>query len=562
MGVQGLADGFLAGFNTADQAISRNRELGLRDAAQQHQIKDSDRKYEISKGLADWQKETDSRAFERQIGRDKEDDRRFGQKNLLEQQQLGIQKAGLGMRSQELNMRKSEFNFQRSQAERQQRMQEEMPVVQALYKQIETSGQVDPQLYGQISKDNPLHPSRFFGQGAIDNVMEINQIMPKVLSGEMNYNDPKVLKTMNTVLAPYIERNIDEVDPESGKKIKSKELAHIGISEDGKFVIPGLKVTYSDGSTANKPMTQFGSADLNDNQVAKIPIDEFMNKVRGYSQMVGQLNQPDRAKFIGSMVNPPDYSALKEEAKGLRKDMLDIGKARAKAVSEAPDKEAAAAINKQYDQLEDQINESYGKPTKDRVTPVVQQWTGDDQTKAAFVQNIQKSGALDSSITSDQLDNAYKKYTSSMENRQTTDQQNISTEQTKVPQQNTALPTQPDIQPQKRERASIQNDLTTMKFSEMSIDEISDMGNQISAYKNDMGRNELIHLRANLQRENSRAHGEKSKYLESMLSEVNDEISKKAGSSFKGLSDLGPKPMTYSQWEKGNSGPGLRDFAN
>ncbi|HHL2713070.1 TPA: hypothetical protein ACQ39K_004716, partial [Yersinia enterocolitica] len=195
-------------------------------------------------------------------------------------------------------------------------------------------------------------------------------------------------------------------------------------------------------------------------------------------------------------------------------------------------------------------------------TPVVQQWTGDDQTKAAFVQNIQKSGALDSSITSDQLDNAYKKYTSSMGNRQTTDQQNISTEQTKVPQQNTALPTQPDIQPQKRERASIQNDLTTMKFSEMSIDEISDMRNQISAYKNDMGRNELIHLRANLQRESSRAHGEKSKYLESMLSEVNDEISKKAGSSFKGLSDLGPKPMTYSQWEKGNGGPGLRDFAN
>ncbi|CRY31861.1 PD-(D/E)XK nuclease family protein [Yersinia enterocolitica] len=330
MGVQGLADGFLAGFNTADQAISRNRELGLRDAAQQQQVKDSDRNYGLAQDQVNWRKETDNRDYQYKSQRDSVGDEQWNKNYGLAQANQRTANASLGMRAQELNMRKNEFNFQRSHAERQQRMQEEMPVVQALYKQIETTGQVDPQLYGQISKDNPLHPSRFFGQGAIDNVMEINQIMPKVLSGEMNYNDPKVLKTMNTALAPYIERNIDEVDPESGKKIKSKELAHIGISEDGKFVIPGLKVTYSDGSTANKPMTQFGSADVNDNQVAKIPIDEFMNKVRGYSQMVGQLNQPDRAKFIGSMVNPPDKAAMRQEREGYRKELLDIGKDEAK----------------------------------------------------------------------------------------------------------------------------------------------------------------------------------------------------------------------------------------
>ncbi|HHL2560765.1 TPA: hypothetical protein ACQ31I_002675 [Yersinia enterocolitica] len=370
MGVQGLADGFLAGFNTADQAISRNRELGLRDAAQQQQVKDSDRNYGLAKEQVDWRKETDNRDHQYKSQRDSVGDEQWNKNYGLAQASQHTANASLGMRAQELNMRKSEFNFQRSQAERQQRMQEEMPVVQALYKQIETTGQVDPQLYGQISKDNPLHPSRFFGQGAIDNVMEINQIMPKVLSGEMNYNDPKVLKTMNTVLAPYIERNIDEVDPESGKKIKSKELAHIGISEDGKFVIPGLKVTYSDGSTANKPMTQFGSADLNDNQVAKIPIDEFMNKVRGYSQMVGQLNQPDRAKFIGGMVNPPDKAAMRQEREGYRKELLDIGKDEgnqlAKLNKEATlmdEKQLAAAkqeIKSNSEQRRQQASELYG----------------------------------------------------------------------------------------------------------------------------------------------------------------------------------------------------------
>ncbi|UZX96192.1 hypothetical protein ND444_07430 [Yersinia ruckeri] len=86
MGVQGLADGFLAGFNTTDQAVSRNRELGLRDAAQQQQIKDSDRNYGLAQEQVNWRRETDSRDFERQSGRDKEDDRRFGLRNALDQQ--------------------------------------------------------------------------------------------------------------------------------------------------------------------------------------------------------------------------------------------------------------------------------------------------------------------------------------------------------------------------------------------------------------------------------------------------------------------------------------------
>ncbi|ENA1774651.1 hypothetical protein ABF237_003372 [Yersinia ruckeri] len=370
MGVQGLADGFLAGFNTTDQAVSRNRELGLRDAAQQQQIKDSDRNYGLAQEQVNWRRETDSRDFERQSGRDKEDDRRFGLRNALDQQQLGIQKAGLGMRAQELNMRKDEFNFQRSHAERQQRMQEEMPLVQALYKQIETTGQVDPQLYGQISKDNPLNPSRFFGQEAINNVMEINRIMPKVLSGEVNYNDPTVLKVMNTVLAPHIARNIGEEDPQTGKKIKSKELNHIGITEDGKNVVPGVKVTYTDGTTDNKPMTQFGSADVKDNQLAQIPIEQFMSQVRGYSQMVGQLNQPERAKFIGSMVNPPDKSAMRQETEGYRKELLDISKDEGKQLA-ALNKDGAMMDEKQLttarqeiktnsEQRRQQANQLYG----------------------------------------------------------------------------------------------------------------------------------------------------------------------------------------------------------
>ncbi|MGL4486131.1 MAG: hypothetical protein ACRCUG_03880 [Yersinia sp. (in: enterobacteria)] len=362
MGVQGLADGFLAGFNTADQAISRSRELGLRDAMLKQQVKNSDRNYDLAQEQVNWRKEIDNREHQYKTQRDTVGDDQWNKNYGLAQANQHTANVSLGMRAQELSMRKNEFNFQRSQAERQRRMQEEMPVVQALYNQIETSGQFDPQLYGQISKDNPLHPARFFGEDAINNVMAINQIMPKVLSGEMNYNDPKVLKTMNTVLAPHIQRNIDEVDPESGKKIKSKELVHIGISEDGKFIIPGLKITYSDGSTSteNKPMTQFGSSDVNDNQVAKIPIDQFMNQIRGYSQMVGQLNQPDRAKFIGSMVNPPDKAAMRQERENYRKEQLNIGKDEANHLAEL-NKNATLLDEKQLSAAREDIKSNTAK---------------------------------------------------------------------------------------------------------------------------------------------------------------------------------------------------------
>ncbi|MGK8186961.1 hypothetical protein [Serratia marcescens] len=102
-------------------------------------------------------------------------------------------------------------------------------------------------------------------------------------------------------------------------------------------------------------MTEHGSADERDNQVVHIPISNVMDKIRGYGQMVGQLNQPDRAAFLNNMVNPPDKTAICEGAKGLRRDLLDVGKARAKALAGVTDERAMAEINAQYDQLQTEV---------------------------------------------------------------------------------------------------------------------------------------------------------------------------------------------------------------
>ncbi|XYQ52832.1 hypothetical protein ACS91J_13175 [Pectobacterium carotovorum] len=413
--VRGLADGFLAGFNTMDNALQRREESELRRLMVDQNQKNDDRRFGLAQAQFESSKEVGLRDYQRQTERDKEDDRRFGLRQELDRQQLGIQRAGLGMRAQELNMRREEHNFQMAETKRQKRINDEMPAIKMFYGQLEKSGNIDPELFNQISPDNPLNPKRFIGDQAIKNVTEINRIMPAVLNGYMDYNDPAAISVMNNVLSTHIQRGIGDKDPETGKTIKSKELAHIGLTEDGQRVIPTLKVTYTDGSVADKPMTRFGSTDPNDT-IAPIALPRLMEEVRGYSQMVGQLNYGGRAKFLNDMVNPPDKTAVREEARGLRKDLLDVGKARAKALADpmAQDPQTAAGINSQYDQLEQQVRDSYGQPQqqpKAKDDSGLQQWTAGDQGKVAFAQKAMAMGVPVSSLSTEQLDAKYLQYT-------------------------------------------------------------------------------------------------------------------------------------------------------
>ncbi|GKW34875.1 hypothetical protein PEC730217_36550 [Pectobacterium carotovorum subsp. carotovorum] len=413
--VRGLADGFLAGFNTMDNALQRREESELRRLMVDQQQKNDDRRFGLAQAQFDYGKETDNRNFAHQASRDKEDDRRFGLRNVLEQQQLGIQRAGLGMRAQELNMRREEHDFQMAETKRQKRINDEMPTIKMFYNQLDKSGNIDPELFSQISPDHPLNPKRFIGDKAIKNVTEINRIMPAILNGDMDYNDPAAISVMNEVLSTHIQRGIGDKDPETGKTIKSKGLGHIGLTEDGQRVIPTLKVTYTDGSVADKPMTRFGSTDPNDT-IAPIALPRLMEEIRGYSQMVGQLNYGGRAKFLNGMVNPPDKTAVREEAKGLRKDLLDVGKARAKALADpmAQDPQTAAGINSQYDQLEQQVRDSYGQTQpqpKAKDGSGLQQWAAGDQGKVAFAQKAIAMGVPVTSLSAEQLDAKYLLYT-------------------------------------------------------------------------------------------------------------------------------------------------------
>ncbi|HIE0017519.1 hypothetical protein P8971_17980 [Serratia marcescens] len=82
------------------------------------------------------------------------------------------------------------------------------------------------------------------------------------------------------------------------------------------------------------------------------------------------------------MVNSPDKTATREEAKGLRRDLLDVGKARAKALASATDERAMAEINAQYDQLQTEVLQSYDQP--------VPQTPGQDPEFAAYAEQYKQ----------------------------------------------------------------------------------------------------------------------------------------------------------------------------
>ncbi|UCZ75318.1 hypothetical protein LHK94_20405 [Dickeya zeae] len=407
--VRGLADGFLSGFNTAENALQRREDSELRRLQMQQQQQNADRNFGLAQSQFDYRKDADNQDRQRQKERDKVGDDRwqseFEQSKRNADRSFGLQAAGL-------DLRREEFAYQRAEKERQRRMTEQMPTVQAFYDRLKTNnGQWDEgalRLAGQISDDNPYSPKRFIGPDKIQTVRDMNKIMPQVMNGQVDYNDPTVVSVADKVLAPYIKRGLGEKDPSTGKTIKDKELAHIGMTEDGKGLLLSLKTKYDDGSVSSmKPMTRYASSDPQDNVVV-IPLDKAMEQFRGYGQMVGAMNSdPSTAQFMNRLVNGSSKQD-RAEAKEYRTQVINSQKERAKALAKDPDN--ASTINTQFDRLDDQIAESFGQKPKNRTAPVLQQWAGNDPGKAAFAQKALSAGAFSGDVTPAQLEAKYAEY--------------------------------------------------------------------------------------------------------------------------------------------------------
>ncbi|HHL2927217.1 hypothetical protein [Citrobacter freundii] len=111
-------------------------------------------------------------------------------------------------------------------------------------------------------------------------------------------NSAENLRNLNTVLAPELNRGVGEVDPGNGKTVAGREITGVIPSPDGKLISPKIKLTYSDGSTAEGPLSKFGTTHLDDPLIA-IPKEAAGKQMFARAAASALISSSPNAKALG-----------------------------------------------------------------------------------------------------------------------------------------------------------------------------------------------------------------------------------------------------------------------
>ncbi|WP_370658338.1 cytokinesis protein SepA [Edwardsiella tarda] len=392
MGIQGLAEGLLAGFNAADNALNRREAWRRQEAESQRHQANSDRLFTQAKEQMDW-----NHAYQQR--QEAREDKRWAMGQALDRERLALMKA--------------DHAEHRAQQMSERRTLQEMPLVKAGYDALQ-NGQYEQanRIFSQVSTDSPLHPVHYFGQQPVGVAKAIIQDVPKVLAGELDYNSPDAMAILNQVFAADLKRSVGQTDPDSGKKITDSQLIHLGRSEDQQGFIGTLQITYDDGSSAEKPLTRNGSSDPRDT-VPIIPVNDLLGGLYNYVRTVGYINQPQQVEFMNRLVNPE--SAPQEDNRMLRdyqRYAKELDQAESKALFDTADEADRAKIKENYAEQRARLAQRFGyhaddDPSAQALPAALQNWAGSDASKQAFLREGHQRGALPATVTPRQLDAMY-----------------------------------------------------------------------------------------------------------------------------------------------------------
>ena len=445
MGVQGLADGFLAGFQTMDgyyrgqKADARaDKQMGLQEAAWQNQLgrqKVSDSRYEDQTNYA--------------RGRDKISDERYADETKYNRSQQSLQNrradAQLGL-AQAANRRSEEaWNLQQEKYKRDQWQEENMPAIRVTLDKLQSGEQLseaDNQLLNNpyASKYNPF---KVFGSQ--DFHSSIETIMGKASALAKNpeamvwdrgklrseINTPDVRKALGTVLRSQLDQGVG-AQSQFGT-VKAYGDPELIPTDRGTFVIQA-PVTYVDNdgneTTRDAPITEGRSADGKAVVREYTPqqlVSYFGQGAQASSSIRKNPEQWDTWSQSAGLSEPPDW-------KGYRQAVVKVQADAQKNISAIqrdmePGKTRDDAIEAERKAATDQVaglRDVYGikdKPTgadstaKQSGSPdlrvQVSKWMAGDQGKAEFLNKLvgrQGEGAVQSLITNGQLEAAYQAY--------------------------------------------------------------------------------------------------------------------------------------------------------
>ncbi|EOO2072138.1 hypothetical protein ACVRD7_005232, partial [Escherichia coli] len=321
----GFAQGLLAGFSTVDQAMTRRKELGLREAQLAQQQKNNERDFEFAQSQFEHRKENDQRTYDLNV---KNADREYALKEREHAAAQNYRNASLGISQQRLQLEK----YNQRRLEYNDMIAHSQPLMTALGKAIDAGDQeAAMRIYGQLPKGHPLTLMSSEGYAAkagqaVNNLQKIFDDKPDRAIASLN--TPESLDALSGVFAPELQQRIGMPDSTGKKTIKEARIGSIVPAQQEGYVLIGLDLTYSDGSTAHKPVTEYGSAHPDDQTVLAVPVDKAIELVR------------DRSKFAEISKNF-GYFTPKQEGLSLKDIQKEASQVAAEAIKNGGNAQAA-----------------------------------------------------------------------------------------------------------------------------------------------------------------------------------------------------------------------------
>ncbi|WP_027713383.1 hypothetical protein [Dickeya chrysanthemi] len=288
--VRGLADGFLAGFSTVDNALQRREESELRRFMLDQQQKNADRNYDMAVNTQNWQKSTDERDYNNRVQQQKIEQDNKAKDRILDNRRIDISAGTLAV-SQAAEKRQ----------QRQQQLQEMTTRYGRLAEGITLSARAGDKetatrLWSQLPPDaqhfyTALNPDYLTSPEAAQSAMYLKSRAPALMSGQISADDPAVISSANEMLRPELNVKPGEL-ADNGKPMKDRKLTHImpDPSGNGNFYF-GVTVTRDDGSTYQAPITRNRSTDPNDPPLP-LSSEQIMRTLAQRSHLLG-MTQPN-----------------------------------------------------------------------------------------------------------------------------------------------------------------------------------------------------------------------------------------------------------------------------
>lgn len=413
MGVSGLAEGFLAGFNTMDnyqrgqKADERaEREMSLRDAMFKQNTANSNLDFSLR------QAEFDNRVDQQKVTNDQ-----WGQEFDLKRKDAdslrAYRDANLVLAQAAEGRAKQENDWQVKDREKQAYQQENLPIIQSGWQAV-AEGKDPGQQFWNVVRDpraGTFNPERYLQQdyaeagktfvthaGNLMRQAQEGKLDPTTPEGHAAVNNPQFIKAAGTLYQDEVNKGVGDIDPDSGKTITGKQLSNIMITPDGRGVVLGVEVTYDDGSKAVRPVTN-NRTSAPDDTPKVIPINDFLKPAYQRAALAKHMiGNADQLRASLGLTAGPDQAGYKKAVADLEKQH---GQNRAKiSSSNAEDKDLQLdALDAQLEQSKAALADTYGLTTKTdepKQEAPLKAWTGGDPERLQFIKEANQHGKLSS----------------------------------------------------------------------------------------------------------------------------------------------------------------------